>query len=59
MENKNPLVKLVVYGKIKRMMNEFKGGPIDSLEKNMMRGMFRRKLKDFGERQADNHQTIL
>ena len=59
MENKNPLVKLVAYGKIKRMMKEFQGRDIDPLERNMMRGMFRRKLKDFGEQQDENHDTIL
>ena len=59
MENKNPLVKLVAYGKIKRMMKEFKGKDIDMLEKNMMRGMFRRKLKDFGEQLDENNDSIL
>ena len=49
MENKNPLVRLVAFGKVKKMMKQFKGNDIDSMEKNMMRGMFRRKLKDFGE----------
>ena len=58
MENKNPLVRLVVYGKVKKMMKQFKGNKIDSLEKNMMRGMFRRKLKDFGENMEDNPQTL-
>ncbi len=49
MEHKNPLVKLVTYGKVKKMMREFKGKKVDHLERNMMRGMFRRKLKDFAE----------
>jgi hypothetical protein len=51
MENKNPLVRLVTYGKVKKMMKEFKGRDIDELERNMMRGMFRRRLKDFAELQ--------
>lgn len=49
MENKNPLVRLVQYGKIKKMMNQFKGKQINTLERNMMRGLFLRKLKDFAE----------
>lgn len=49
MENKNPLVRLVAYGKIKKKMNQFKGKQIDPLERNMMRGLFLRKLKDFSE----------
>ena len=51
MENKNPLVRLVTYGKVKKMVKEFKDQQIDHLEQNMMRGMFRRKLKDFAEQQ--------
>ena len=49
MENKNPLVRLVTYGKIKKMMKQFKDCSIDDLERNMMAGMFRKKLKDFAE----------
>ena len=59
MENKNPLVRLVVYGKIKKMMKEFKDKDIDPLEKNMMRGMFRRKLKDFVERMEENNEPLI
>jgi hypothetical protein len=49
MENGNPLVRLVTYGKVKKMMKQFKNNDIDTLERNMMRGMFLRKLKDFAE----------
>lgn len=49
MENKNPLVKLVAFGKIKKKMNQFKGKQINSLERNMMRGLFIRKIKDYSE----------
>ncbi|TNV82719.1 hypothetical protein FGO68_gene2428 [Halteria grandinella] len=58
MENKNPLVRLVTYGKVKKMMKEFKGRDIDMLERNMMRGMFRRKLKDFAELQQNNQEGL-
>ena len=51
MENKNPLVRLVFYGTAKKMIKEFNGREIDPLERNMLRGMFRRKLKDFAEKQ--------
>jgi hypothetical protein len=54
MENQNPMVRLITYGKVKKMMIQFKNKNIDYLEKNMMRGMFRRKLKDFAELQKEN-----
>ena len=59
MESRNPLVKLVTYGNVKKMMRQFKDINIDPLERNMMRGMFRRKLKDFYEHLNENHESIL
>ena len=49
MENKNPLIRLVMYGKLKKMMKDFTGRKLESLDQNMMRGLFTRKLKDFAE----------
>ncbi len=58
MENDNPLVRLVTYGKVKKMMKQFRDRDIDNMERNMMRGMFRRKLKDFAENQQDNQAEM-
>jgi molybdenum cofactor biosynthesis enzyme MoaA len=58
MENGNPLVRLVTYGKVKKMMKQFQSRDIDPLERNLMRGMFRRKLKDFAEHQIENNEDI-
>ena len=58
MENKNPLVRLVTYGKIKKMMKQFVNSNIEPLERNLMRGMFRRKLKDFNEHLQENHDNF-
>lgn len=54
MENKTPMVRLMAYGKVKKMMTPFQNNNLNLLEQNMMRGMFRRKLKDFAELQKDN-----
>ena len=59
MENKNPMVRLITYGKVKKMMLQFKNSKIDPLEKNMMRGMFLRKLKDFAEQMKTQQQITL
>jgi hypothetical protein len=47
MEDSNPLIKLVMFGKIKKMILQFEGKELAYHEKNMMRGLFIRKLKDF------------
>jgi hypothetical protein len=49
MESDNPLVRLVVYSKLKKMMMGFVGKKIKPLERNMIRGLFVRNLKDFSE----------
>lgn len=43
------MVRLVQYGKIIKMMRDFEGAQISPLERNMMRGLFIRKIKDFAE----------
>ena len=40
MEHKNPFIRLLAYGRIKKLMNEFEGKPMSDLEKNMMLGLF-------------------
>ncbi|CDW91220.1 UNKNOWN [Stylonychia lemnae] len=61
MENTNPLIRLVMFGKLKKMMTGFSGKQLEPLERNMMRGMFIRKLKDFAEdaRNLTENQTLL
>lgn len=50
MEHEEPYVRLYAYGNVKRMMKEFKGRKIENMEAHLMRGMFKRKLKDFNEK---------
>jgi hypothetical protein len=38
-ENNNPLVRLVTYGKIKKTINQFQSMQINTLEQNMMRSV--------------------
>ncbi len=47
------MVRLITYGKVKKMMMQFENSNIDPLERKLMRGMFRRKLKDFAEQQIE------
>ena len=50
MENKNPMIRLVMMGKIKKMIKSYIGAtPLTQLDKNLIRGLYKRKLKDFDE----------
>ncbi|CDW73064.1 UNKNOWN [Stylonychia lemnae] len=57
MENKNPLIRLVIYGKVKKMIKAFQGKKLKNIEKNLMRGVFQRKIKDFQEDQNDQNEN--
>ena len=49
MENKNPMLRLIVYGKLKKMMMSYVGQKVKSIDKKLIRGIYVRKIKDFQE----------
>jgi hypothetical protein len=49
MDNKNPLIRLSVFGRIKRMLNTYKKEDMDIIDKRLVRGLYLRNLKDFDE----------
>lgn len=57
MENKNPMVKLMIYGKLKRMMNSYIGQELKPEDKNLIRGVFAKKIKDFDENYHDANEN--
>ena len=59
MNTKPPVMMSHLSMKVKKMMLQFKNAKIDPLEKNMMRGMFLRKLKDFAEQMKTQQQITL
>jgi hypothetical protein len=58
MESKNPMARLVVYGKLKRMMESFKNAKLLPTEKNLLRGIFVRRLKDFKEEYKEKMESV-
>ncbi|CDW82837.1 UNKNOWN [Stylonychia lemnae] len=61
MEHKNPMIRLVTYGKLKKMMQSFEGKKLQTLESNLIRGVFKRKLKDWEEKikKENSKMTLL
>jgi hypothetical protein len=47
MQSENPVVRLMIYGKLKRMINSFLGDKLKDKEKNLIRGIFANKINDF------------
>ncbi len=49
MENENPMVRLVIFGKLKRMINSYRKDNLEVFDRRLLRGLFIRNLKDFDE----------
>ena len=49
MDNKNPLIRLSVFGRMKRMLNTYKKEEMDIIDRRLVRGLYLRNLRDFDE----------
>ena len=49
MESENPMIRFVIYGKIKKMINSYRGTKLKEIDKRLLRGLFIKNLKDFDE----------
>ena len=49
MENKNPVIRLMFFGKMKKMIQQYNNKRIDNVDRRLFRGLFMRNLKDFDE----------
>lgn len=58
MDNKNPLVRLGVFGRIKKVVSSYKNETLNTTDKRLMKGLFRKKLKDFDEDQELNWHPL-
>ncbi|CDW87303.1 UNKNOWN [Stylonychia lemnae] len=60
-ESPNPIIRLVTLGKLKRMMKSLRGKKIQKIERNLLRGVFQRKIKDYEEdqRQRNKQMTLI
>jgi len=49
MESKNPMVRLVVFSKMKKVIGTFKDQKLNDTDRRALRGLFIKRLKDFDE----------
>ncbi len=49
MENKNPMVRLVFFGKLKKMIQAYKSTRLNDIDKKLLRGLFVKNIKDFDD----------
>ena len=49
MENRNPMVRLVFFGRLKKMINNYKTTILNETDRKLIRGLFIKKLRDFDD----------
>ena len=49
MDHKNPIIRLGVYGKLKRIMQTYMNQNLEPVDRRLFRGLYRRRLRDFDE----------
>lgn len=61
MESDNPMIRLVIFGKIKKMINSYKDVKLNDIDRRLFRGLFMKSLKDFDEDLKENNanKTLL
>ena len=53
MESKNPMVRLVVFSKMKKVIGTFKDQKLNDTDRRALRGLFIKRLKDFDEQHRE------
>ena len=51
MDSKSPLIQLGLYGKLKRVVSTYLDHQLDTTDRRILRGLYRKNLKDFDEDQ--------
>jgi hypothetical protein len=49
MDHKNPYIRLIIFGKMKKMLMSYADKKLKTLDKNLIRGIYLRHIKDFEE----------
>lgn len=58
MESKDPMLRLMIFGKLKKMINSFIGVKLNEIDKKLIRGIFLKKHKDFDEQLQEMSENM-
>lgn len=58
MDNPNPLIRLSIFGRLKKMIKGYQGTKIETIDRRILRGLYLRNLKDFDEKIIDEMSNI-
>lgn len=58
MDNKNPLIRLSIFGRLKKMINMYKDEELELIDRRLLIGLYQKKLKDYDEERIDQMSNI-
>ena len=58
MESKNPMLRLIVFGKIKKIVKSYNDISLNETDRRVIRGLFVKNLKDFDEDQREKMSKV-
>jgi len=59
MDSKSPLIRLRVYGKLKRMMHSYIDHKLNTTDRRLLMGLYFSRLKDFAEDDRRKNLSLL
>jgi len=51
MDSSSPYIRFATYSKFKKVVTSYKDDELDTTDRRILRGLFRKNLKDFDEKQ--------
>ncbi|TNV83870.1 hypothetical protein FGO68_gene6300 [Halteria grandinella] len=58
MDSRNPLIRLSIFGRLKRMMANYRGNQLEVFDRRILRGLYQRRLRDYDEELIDQSKNI-
>ena len=58
MDSNNPLIRLSIFGRLKKMLATYAGKKISFIDRRLFRGLYIRNLNDFDEEIRDKNQNM-
>ena len=58
MDSSNPVIRLATFSKLKKVVTSYKEDELDMADRRILRGLFKKKLKDFDEKHEQSWKKL-
>ena len=58
MDSSSPYIRFATYSKLKKVVTSYKDDELDTTDRRILRGLFRKNLKDFDEKQEPSWKKL-